>query len=106
AVQGAKAFLVGVGERGRAEQRAVRERDQPFDLDLDAGAVEARLRQVLAELAHRGAVAAVERAQGLRRKSHGGSRRSRSTTADRRYGAALIAGSSCRKSARLALSII
>jgi hypothetical protein len=64
-VERAQAQLLLLGERGRAEQRVVRQRDQPLDLDLDAGAVEARLGQVLGERRDGGAVAAVERAEGL-----------------------------------------
>ena len=107
AVQSAQALLLGILERRRAEQAAVREGDDPLDLDLDAGAVEARLGEVVGEARHRGAVASVERAQGLRGQcghdegSDRGHRALRTQPEDGR-----TAGSSCRKSARLALSII
>ena len=71
-VQRPQARLVVVAERRRAEQRAVGERDQPLDLDLDAGAVEARLGEEVGERRDGGAIAAVERAERLRgERSHG-----------------------------------
>ncbi len=91
---------------------AVGEGDEPLDLDLDARAVEPGLGEVVGERADRGAVAAVERAEGLGREGgHGPIYRAAVDTRSRRRSAASdrcgrIAGSSCRKSARLALSII
>jgi len=68
AVQGAQALLVGIRQRRGLEQRAVGESDEPLDLDLDTSAVQAGLREEVCEAGDGGAVAAVERAQGLRRK--------------------------------------
>jgi len=68
AVQRAQALLVGIRQRRGAEQRAVGERDQPLDLDLDAGAVQTRLREEVGEAGDGGAVAPVEGAERLRRK--------------------------------------
>jgi hypothetical protein len=68
AVQGAQALLVGIRQRRGLEQRAVSEGDQPLDLDLDPRAVQARLGEEVGEAGDGGAVAAVERAQGLRRE--------------------------------------
>ena len=66
AVQGAEVLLLSLGERGRPEERPIRERDEPLDLDLDAGSVQSCLGEVVGELADGGEVAAVERAQRLR----------------------------------------
>lgn len=63
-VQATQAVLVGGIERSRAEQRAVGEGDQPLHLDLDAGAVQAGLGQVIGEAGDGGAVAAVEGLSG------------------------------------------
>ena len=52
-------------ERPRAGHAGVREGDQPLDLDVDASAVEARLREVGRERRGRGAVAPVERGERL-----------------------------------------
>ena len=106
AVQGAQARPCRSSRQRRgAEQRPVGEGDEPLDLDLDAGAVEPRLGEVVGERRDGGAVAAVERAEGLRGKRGHGLRR-RSATCGWRQIAGRIAGSSCRKSDRLALSII
>ncbi len=70
-----QAILVGLAERLRAEQRSIGEGDEPLHLDLDAGAVEARLREVVAEGRDGGAIPAVEGAEWLdaegRRGGHG-----------------------------------
>jgi len=66
AVQGAQPFGVGLGERRRAEQTAVGEGDQPLDFDLDAGAVEPRLGEMVRQTRDRRAVAAVEGTERLR----------------------------------------
>jgi hypothetical protein len=68
AVEGAEAVLVGIRQGGGLEQRAVGEGDEPLDLDLDAGPVEAGLREEVGESGDGAAVATVEGAQGLRRK--------------------------------------
>jgi len=73
AVEGAQAVFVGIRQRRGLEERAVGERDQPLDLDLDAGPVEAGLREEVGEARDGGAVAAVQRAEGLRRKGRLGS---------------------------------
>jgi len=67
-VERAKALLVGIRERRGLEQRAVGERDEPLDLDLDPRTVEAGLGEEVGETGDGGAVAAVEGAQGLRRE--------------------------------------
>jgi len=83
--------LLGVDGRD-PEHPAVREEQQPLDLDMDPGAVEARFREVLAERFDGGAVATVERAQRLRgKRTHGTPCR--------------MAGSSCRNSEAHARSI-
>ena len=59
-------------ERRRPEHPVTRQVDQPLDFDLHAGAVQPRLREVIAEADHRGTVAAVERAERLGRQGgHG-----------------------------------
>jgi hypothetical protein len=68
AVEGAQPLLVGIRQRGRLEQRAVGEGDEPLDLDLDPGAIQSGLGEEVGESGDGAAVAAVERAQGLRRK--------------------------------------
>jgi hypothetical protein len=68
AVEGAQALLVGIRQRRGLEERAVGEGDEPLDLDLDAGPVEAGLREEVGESGDGAAVATVEGAQGLRRK--------------------------------------
>jgi len=67
-VKGAEAVFFGIRQRTRAEQAPVGEGDEPLDLDLDAGAVQTCLGEVVAESADGGAVAPVEGAEGLRGK--------------------------------------
>ena len=52
-------------EPGGAEQLVIGQVEQPLDLDPHARAVESGLGEVLAQLAHRAAIASVERADGL-----------------------------------------
>ena len=113
AVQGAQALLLGIRQRRRPEQTAVGEEDDPLDLHLDARPVEARLGEVVGQARDGGAVAPVERAQRLRRQGRSGHEapivagaRVAQRVRRRRQMFGRIAGSSCRKSARLALSII
>jgi hypothetical protein len=68
AVESAQALLVGIRQRRRLEQRAVGERDQPLDLDLDPGAVQAGLGEEVGEPGDGTAIAAVEGAEGLGRE--------------------------------------
>ncbi len=68
----AERSLALVVELRRAEQLAVGEVEQPLHLDAHACAIEASLGEVVAERRHDGLVAAVERAERLRR--HGGHR--------------------------------
>ena len=108
AVQGAQALLVGIRQGARLEERAVGERDQPFDLDLDAGAVQTRLREEVGEAGDGAAVATVEGAQGLRRERR---LESQGSPPDRAPGVRGVrgwrrAGSSWRNSPRVAVSII
>src|SRR5690606_37815630 len=56
-------------QRRGAEEAVVGQVDDPLDLDLDAGAVQAGLGEVLGERRDGGAVATVERTQRLGRKS-------------------------------------
>jgi hypothetical protein len=109
-VQRSQPRLVVVAEGRGAEQRPVGEGDQPLDLYLDARAVQSGLGEIVGEPCYRGAVPPVEGAEGLPGKS-GGMERGHGTPVEtrgrtRRHVAGRIAGSSCRKSARLALSII
>ena len=86
------AFLLGFQGR-RAEHSACGEKDQPLHLDAHAGTVEARLREVLSEFSDGTAVPPIEGAEGLRgQRAH--------VTPCRRT------GSSCRKRATLALSMV
>ena len=62
-------LLLGA-QRGRAEEAAVGEEDEPLHLDVHAGAVEGGFGEVLAEGLHGGAVAGVEGTQKLRRQRH------------------------------------
>jgi len=65
AVEAAQLLLDVVGERRRLEQRTVGQRDQPLDLDLDAGAVQSGLGEVVAERSDGRTVTAVEGAERL-----------------------------------------
>jgi hypothetical protein len=65
AVEAPQALLVGIRQGRGLEQRAIGEGDEPLDLDLDAGAVQSRLREVVAERCDGGAVPAIERAERL-----------------------------------------
>jgi len=108
AVEGAQALLVGIRQRAGLEQRPVGEGDQPLDLDLDPGAVQAGLGEEVGEASDGAAIATVERAEGLRRERR---LESQGSPPDRAPGLRGVrgwrrAGSSWRNSPRVAVSII
>ena len=108
AVEAPQAPLLSRRQRRRPEESTIRERDDPLDLDLDPGAVESRLGEVVGEAGDGGAIAPVEGAQRLGRQGGGHEAPFDETGAQvsRRGDDGRMAGSSCRKSARVALSII